>query len=259
MCEIFGVLAREKIYLNDYLKEFYRHCVEHPHGWGLARMDGTESVIEKEPVSANKSQYLKQRLSMPIREKTAFAHIRYATIGNVDYKNCHPFSLKDDTGRRWTLNHNGTIFDYPPIAKYVATQTGDTDSERILMHIVDQINRGIAEGSRKWTKEERFQFLDDLVCGLSKGNKLNFLLYDSEVMYVHTNYQSSLFYRESRDGTIFSTQPLGRDKESWKPVPFTTLLAFEDGRMTRVGTNHGNEYIVNEEDMKYIYQIFANL
>ena len=31
MCEIFGFSSSKEEELNDYLKEFYSHCEEHPH------------------------------------------------------------------------------------------------------------------------------------------------------------------------------------------------------------------------------------
>ena len=80
-----------------------------------------------------KGAYLKKSIEV----KNAFAHIRYATIGNVEFKNCHPYSDEDNTGRRWTLIHNGTIFEYKPLNAYVKEQSGDTDSERILIHIIN--------------------------------------------------------------------------------------------------------------------------
>ena len=89
--------------MNDYLREFYSHSNKHPHGWGVACLEKQEAMIEKEPLQAAKSHYLKERLSVPIYAKTAVAHIRYATIGNVMYQNCHPYTRKDDCGRRWTL------------------------------------------------------------------------------------------------------------------------------------------------------------
>ena len=90
-----------------------------------------------------------------------------------------------------------------------------------------------------------------------ENNKLNFLLFDGDIMYVHTNCQGTLHYHEFEDGIIFSTQPLGGGR--WEKVPFTTLLAYHKGKLVCTGTNHGHEHIYNEEDMKYIYQIFANL
>lgn len=104
-------------------------------------MEEKEVQIEKEPVQATKSNYLKERLSVPIQVKNAFAHIRYATIGNVEYKNCHPYTKKDRNGRSWTLVHNGTIFHYQPLDRYVRLQNGDTDSERILLYLVDLVNQ----------------------------------------------------------------------------------------------------------------------
>lgn len=271
MCELFGVSSQNEIYLNDYLKEFYGHCIHHPHGWGLAVLDGNEAVIEKEPVQATKSNYLKERLSLPVYAKTAFAHIRYATIGNVEYQNCHPHTLKDNNGRRWTLIHNGTIFDYAPLNKYVELQTGDTDSERILMYLVEKINEKERQEQRRLLPEERFALLDAIVSEMSKGNKLNLLLYDGELMYVHTNYADSLHFLERDGGVIFSTQSLNchtcekrADRSflggtGWQKVPFTTLLAYQEGKRVFEGTDHGNEYIDSEENLKFLYQIFSNL
>lgn len=257
VCELFGVSSKDSDCISGYIKKFYSHSNEHPDGWGLAILDGNEAMIEKEPVQASKSQYLKERLSQPICAKNVFAHIRYATIGNVEYRNCHPYTRKDNNGRRWTLIHNGTIFEYNPLNKFIKIQEGDTDSERILLYLVEQINLNEKALGRTMDAEERFQLLDSIVTELSEGNKLNFLLYDAENIYVHTNYKNSLYYLEQEERVIFSTRPLS--EEEWKPVPFTTLLAYHEGRRICIGTNHGNEYFENEENMKMLYQIFSSL
>ncbi|MDO4286856.1 MAG: class II glutamine amidotransferase [Eubacteriales bacterium] len=257
MCELFGFSARNQQDISSYLKEFYTHSKMHPHGWGLVTLDGNEAMIEKEPMQASKSNYLKERLTVPVSGKTVFAHIRYATIGNVEYQNCHPYSKKDKYGRRWTLVHNGTIFEYPILDKYVKTQWGDTDSERILLYIVDRINEMERDFRRELTAEERFQLLDSIVVHMSKGNKLNLLIFDGEQVYVHTNYANSLHYLEQNDWTMFSTEPL--TQEAWHPVPFTQLLAFQQGKLVYQGTQHGNTYVDSEENLKYLYQAFSDL
>jgi glutamine amidotransferase len=157
MCELFGISSKEPFRINEYLKEFFSHSSAHPHGWGMSCMDKNQVSIEKEPVQASKSNYLKERLSAPIEVKTAFAHIRYATIGNVEYKNCHPYTWRDKSGRQWTLIHNGTIFDYSALNAYMNIQKGDTDSERILLHIVDLVDQAERQQHRKLDKKERFQ------------------------------------------------------------------------------------------------------
>jgi glutamine amidotransferase len=257
MCEIFGISSKERVLLNEYLKEFFRHSNAHPHGWGLACMDRNAVSVEKEPIQATKSHYLKARLSSPIRVRTGFAHIRYATIGNVEYENCHPYTKKDRSGRQWTMVHNGTIFDFAPLSKYVKTQAGDTDSERILLYLVDQVNQAERKKNEPLTKEERFQLLDSIVIEMAKGNKLNLLIFDGEIFYVHTNYTGSLHKLEKEDQVIFSTQPLTR--EEWQPETMTTLLAYEDGQRILEGTNHKNEYIDSEENMQFLYRIFSDL
>ena len=260
MCELFGFSSAIEWTINDYLKEFYNHSDMHPHGWGLVTLEGNEAFIEKEPVQATKSTYLKERLKAPICERQVFAHIRYATIGNVDYRNCHPYTRKDMKGRRWTMIHNGTIFDYSPLDKYFKLQNGDSDSERILMYIVDKVNDATRENGKELKAQNRFQLVEEIVSDMAKGNKLNLLLYDGEYTYVHTNYLNSLYYLD-KDGqgnsTLFSTQPLS--KEEWKPLPLTTLLVYQEGKRIYTGTDHGNEYFDNEENMKFIYQTFSSL
>lgn len=80
MCELFGVCAKKSGRMNEYLKAFYSHSNKHPHGWGLALLEGNEVSIEKEPAQASKSCYLKERLTSTIDSRVILAHIRYATI-----------------------------------------------------------------------------------------------------------------------------------------------------------------------------------
>src|SRR5574344_1412509 len=127
MCELLGISSTEKIIANDLLKEFYSHSNFHPNGWGLAVFHGDVASIEKQPIRAADSVYLKQRLHHKIEARTIIAHIRLATMGSVDYENCHPFVRQDSSGRRWTLAHNGTIFHGDLLDKYFYTQEGRTD------------------------------------------------------------------------------------------------------------------------------------
>lgn len=253
MCELFGICSKSNYIVNDYLKEFYSHSDKHPHGWGLACLEGNEASIEKEPVQASRSAYLKSRLSAPLCVKTALAHIRCASIGNIIYHNCHPYTRKDDSGRRWTLIHNGTIFDDSQISIYSTIFPTSTDSERVLQYLVDLVNEKEYNMGRAMTAEERFWLLDASVCKLSKNNKLNLIIYDGEQMYVHTNYADTLHYLKKRDGYIFSTKALSQ--EEWQPVPFMTLLGYQEGRLVFEGTNHGNEYFETEENLQMLYQI----
>lgn len=253
MCELFGVCANKPQYINDYLKKFYCHSQSHPHGWGLACINGDDVNIEKEPIQALKSHYLKHRLSLPIQSPIVLAHIRYATIGNVEYVNCHPYSMRDRFGIRWTLIHNGTIFQYPILDKYVQKQKGSTDSERILLYIIDQFNKQ----DHLLNTEERCALLDYLITDMSKGNKLNLVLTDGDNMYVHTNYADSLYSLYDDKSVIFSTKPLTHD--DWTPVAMMTLLVYRDGKLLYTGTKHDYQYYDDQDNTRYLYQIFSDL
>ena len=257
MCELFGVSSSDKIRVNECLKEFFSHSVRHPNGWGIAVFYENSVSLEKEPVQASTSLYLKERLRHKIEVKNMIAHIRLATRGSMEYENSHPFVKRDNYGRTWTLAHNGTIFDYPLLNPFIYKQEGGTDSERILCYIVAQINKKQTETGRMLNAEERFCLLDSLICDMADRNKINLLIYDGEFLYAHTNYADSLYVRQTKGAALFATVPL--DYADWEPLPFTVLCAYKDGKKVREGTKHGKEYKDNEADMKFLFTDYASL
>ncbi|MBQ9066800.1 MAG: class II glutamine amidotransferase [Clostridia bacterium] len=258
MCELLGVNSARDVRMNDYLAEFYTHCDKNHHGWGLALFRESGVSIEKEPVCASRSRYLRERLNADIEGKKMFAHIRLATMGAMVYDNAHPFVRTDQSGRTWTLVHNGTLFHFPAADHFFYEQRGETDSERILLYLVDQMNEEIDRAGRPLTAEERFQVLDKIVCLMAEGNKLNLMIDDGELMYFHTNYEGTLHVSEHDGTAVFSTYPL-KNGTDWKPVPFTQLFAYRDGKMCYKGTVHGNEYKDNAEDTKFLFVNYAEL
>lgn len=257
MCELFGISSAIEVPVNDLLREFFSHCEDHPNGWGLATFEHGCVSIEKEPIKASRSVYLKERLHRKMETSTLLAHIRFATVGSMEYNNSHPFVRRDSQGRRWVLIHNGTIFDYPPLSPYQYRQEGATDSERILLYLVDQVDQRQAQLGRPLEAGERFALLEALIAPMAVGNKLNLILYDGELMYVHTNYAGSLHVCQGGGVATFSTVPL--KSGCWEPLPFTTLCAYQSGRRVFQGQPHGNEYIEKAEDLKYLFAASANL
>ena len=258
MCELLGFSSRRKRRRNDLLREFYSHAEAHPHGWGLARFpDGGAPLVEKEPVCAAHSAFLADLLADPLEERALIAHIRLATVGHVEYENCHPFTAADNRGRTWTLAHNGTIFNGAHLNDYMGIQYGDTDSERVLLHLIDRIDREQIRLGRPLDEEERFGTLAAVIAELSKGNKLNLLIYDGEVLYAHCNFRGTLHVRREADAVTFSTRPLS--DEGWEEAPFTSLVAAKDGEIIRTSPPHGNEYIYNPNDYRMVYMDFARL
>lgn len=254
MCELFGVSADRKIRLNGYLDVFFKHSVEHHNGWGLALLDDGMVSLEKEPVRAIDSTYLKNRLTGKIESSRCMAHIRKATVGDVSFANTHPFVLSDYMGKKWVFVHNGTIFESEVLNPYLYVQEGTTDSERILHYIVEQINKNNLSGNYG---EYGFEFINEIVYELTPGNKLNFLLYDGEFMYVHKNEPGTMFRHIEPGTAVFSTHPL--DDSEWEEVPQNRLMVYRNGELIYDGEPHNNTYIHDEGKMRLQYLDHAAL
>ncbi|MGM9813192.1 MAG: class II glutamine amidotransferase [Muribaculaceae bacterium] len=258
MCELLGLSSRNKITVNNYLREFFSHSDRHCHGWGLALFYGDAVSLEKEATCANRSLYLRQRIAHPILIDNMVAHIRLASVGRMVYENCHPFVKHDSSERSWTLAHNGTIFSSAQLDAFKTVQEGQTDSERILYYFIDEINKQQHKLGWQLTPEERFRLFDRLITELSVGNKLNLLMWDGEYMYVHSNYRDSLHVlRKDVDTVWFSTQPIGDG--DWQPVPFLQLLVYRCGRLVYQGCGGSQEYFDPEENYEYKNFDYANL
>ena len=258
MCEIFCFNSNMPKKLNSCLECFYNHSENHPHGWGLANMQSDEFVIDKEPVKATCSQYLKDILSNPVVGKNVFAHIRLATVGEIISPNCHPFIEMDGNNRSWMLIHNGTIFDYPILEKYKDKENGDTDSERILLYIIDKINEFEQAKGAPSTIKERFNLLTEIVNDLSRSNKLNLMIYDGEVTYIHSNMKESLYYLKNENEFLVATTPLDNN-ENWLQVELNKLFVLDDGNILYESSEHDNEFILTEEHERIMEEFLKSI
>jgi glutamine amidotransferase len=214
-------------------------------------MQSNEFVIDKEPIKATCSPHLKEILSNPLVSKNVFAHIRLATMGEIISPNCHPFTELDDNNRSWMLIHNGTIFNYPPLDKYREIETGSTDSERILLYIIDNVNRFEKAKGAPSTIKERFNLLAKLIEDLSKGNKVNLMVYDGDLTYIHSNMRDSLYYLKNDEGFLVASTPI-TDDPNWKPAELNKLFGIIDGNIIFESEEHENEFILTREHEEFI-------
>ena len=156
------------------------------------------------------------------------------------------------------LIHNGTIFDYPELDKYREREQGDTDSERILLLIIDKINEFEENKGAPSTIKERFNLLTAIVSDLSKNNKLNLMIYDGDLTYIHSNMDDSLHYLIDDDGILISSTPV-TDDEGWKRVEINKLFGLIDGKIVFESKEHENEFIQTEVHEKYLEDILKSL
>ena len=254
MCELFALDAKNPTPVNAYLKEFYAHSVNHPHGWGIAWREGDpfdeDSVtLVREGRRAIDSDLLHGILGRPIAQRQLLGHIRYATGTDTAERNCHPFLETDVTGRQWTLVHNGIIFNEGMTYPYAGLTEGDTDSERMAAFLTDVLDQAFLRGARP-DFDSRFAVLTGAITQISNRNRVNVILQDGEYTYVHTNTSKpTLFFRSYEDGeggdvTVVSTTRLGGEDEAeqWKPVPGNRLIAYREGRLVRASAPHGYKF-----------------
>jgi glutamine amidotransferase len=156
------------------------------------------------------------------------------------------------------LIHNGTIFDYPELDKYKDKENGDTDSERILLYIIDKVNEFERNKGGLSTIKERFNLLNDLIVDLSRNNKVNLMIYDGDLTYIHSNMRDSLYYLKNDEGFLVASTPL-TDEEGWKPVELNKLFGLIDGNIIFESGEHQNEFILTEEHEKAIEEFLNSI
>lgn len=262
MCELLAYSAREPQQVNSILDAFYKRSPYHPHGWGLGLFDENVSIIQKEPIRAIDSRFLKRQLKRPLKYKSVLGHIRLATVGYKTKENSHPFNGIDITGREWVLIHNGTLFDDSRVSAYESVQKGDTDSERILLFLIDRMNKAIKDKGSDLEPQERFEIVNQLVLDLAEENKLNLMIYDGEQFYIHANSVEQMFYTTVHGGTLISTTPLeikGHDNLIWTPIPTKQTHCYKNGELLYSAEPHEYQYILDPEVEKLLYLKYAAL
>lgn len=196
-------------------------------------------IILKEPVCASESSFLGDMIDSFPPQKNCLAHIRFATVGSINENNCHPFTGTDISGREWTLIHNGTIFNGRHKHRYSAAQQGDTDSERLFLSLLDNLNENIARAVPN--ERERFEIVNNFIVENAPRNKLNLMIYDGELLYVHKNLKNTLCFKRLEDGIIFATKPL--DNGVWIPFPMAQVIAYKNGHEVHRGDRHKGAFV----------------
>lgn len=130
LCQLLGMSCAEP---TDFSFSFQGFCKRggetdiHSDGWGLAfyQNKGLRQFHDDQP--ASESPLADFVVNYPIRTRNMISHIRYATHGEVDLSNVHPF-VREFAGFHWAFAHNGHI---PMFIDQDATN-GDTTVLRTL-------------------------------------------------------------------------------------------------------------------------------
>ena len=240
MCEIFGLSSAAPVETTGWQRAVFAHGDEHPDGWGLAWRDGEEEpFLRKGPERSLDSAELASILSEPISHTHLLAHIRQASQGGLKPENCHPFAEHDVFGRTWVMAHNGAVMNDDLLPGYDIRSEGETDSEWVVLFLLDVLEEASERAGHPLGFEERFDALASAIAMLSAGNMLNLVIDDGTYLYAHTNTVSCSLRWLRLDGTVVvSTEAL--DDGDWQPMPVCRLVAFRDGEMVGMGPRHVN-------------------
>ena len=105
------IVAKPKGKKNALTKErFVRAATRNPHGIGIAYNDGSGLKVEKFIDVKDKLDDIYKIIE---NADAYLIHFRYATHGNKDLENVHPFKVTDNL----YVAHNGVLSKYPEINK----------------------------------------------------------------------------------------------------------------------------------------------
>lgn len=228
MCEVYGFCGLVPTKLNKYTDEFWLHSRIHQDGFGFYLADKNDLYVNPHTAMA----YIQKLNKKDFTSKLALCHIRFKTHGPATAENCHPFIKYDSRGIQWALIHNGYIDDNPAVAALGTLQSGETDSERILLSIIETVN---SYYEHSWVEDQdEFLFylynqIEITLTELSSLGKINLIFTDSFTnnMYVYMNHPRTLFFLKTDTGVHVSTTRLS--DEDWVAVEPYKLHIFNNG------------------------------
>jgi predicted glutamine amidotransferase len=179
MCRLFGMSGGERrvratFWLLEAPDSLARQSRREPDGTGVGWFDEDgRPRTAKQPIAAYEDQAF-AREARELESTTFVAHVRYATTGEVEVRNTHPFEQR---GRLFA--HNGVIQGLERLEQELGEDLslvrGDTDSERLFALITreterrgDDVGAGIAAAAR-WVAEQLPLYAINLVLGTADG------------------------------------------------------------------------------------------
>jgi glutamine amidotransferase len=182
MCELMGLSFARPIPADFAMREFALRGRENADGWGLAWYPDRSLALVKEPVAWHASTYTGflesyHRLLSPVY----VAHVRERSVGGPPtHADTQPFA-REWGGRDYCFAHNGTIkaFRDLPLGRY--RPVGDTDSEHLFCHLLDDADRQSVD----LAAEPGWRWLHGRLASLNRLGSLNCLLTDGVRLFAY--------------------------------------------------------------------------
>jgi predicted glutamine amidotransferase len=197
MCRLYGFRssAHESVHapLVAERNSLRRQSIEHPDGWGIAAyIRGPLPEVAHGLGPAHLDPEF-ERVSGLLQARAVMAHIRLASVGEIDPKNAHPFVYG-----RWTFCHNGTLTGYETARlklereiapKFRKLLRGTTDSERCFGMFLTRLFSQAKEGTVApvevvaWALADTMHTVAQVTDAAAQApSAMNFLVSDGELM-----------------------------------------------------------------------------
>lgn len=207
MCRLYGFRssAHESVHapLVAERNSLRRQSIEHPDGWGIAAYIRGPLPEVAHGLGAAHLDPEFERVSGLLQARAVMAHVRLASVGEIDAKNAHPF-----VHGRWTFCHNGTLHAYgiarPALEREIAPKfrkrlRGTTDSERCFGMFLTRLYSKVKDGAVAPVEVVAWALADTMNTVAQLSDKrgqtpsaMNFLVTDGELM-VATRRGRTLF------------------------------------------------------------------
>lgn len=259
MCQLLGMSCKKPASIGFSFEGFRARggkTDEHRDGWGIAfsNANGFDIYRDEQPAAGS---YLADHISKAeIKAKTTIAHIRKATIGEVNITNCHPFERKL-WDKSWLFCHNGDLKDFAPILDANFFPEGNTDSELAFCKLLQDLYRNFPDGEP--ATQELFDWLHSMSLRIAEHGTFNIILSNGEWLYtfcsthlayverkfpfnhvemIDTEISVDLSIHNDQDDhmVIIATKPLTRN-EVWNVYTPGQARLFSNGNLIYEKTN----------------------
>ena len=266
MCELLGMSSNHEASINlslTVLAERGENPNRHGDGWGVAFYEGKDVRLIKDSGEAKDSPWVKFIKQQEIHSQYVIAHIRKSTIGEVSYKNTHPF-VRELCGSMHTFAHNGTLEGIQVNPSYKTRRfrpVGSTDSEHAFCTLMERMAAVWENYNTIPPLEKRFEIVSQFAEDLRKLGTANFLYSDGDALFAHGNQRhdpiknvvewpglqylqlvsekdETGFRKSSQSGisvkhgddviTLFTSVPLNLIYQ-WTPLKEGEVIAVQDG------------------------------
>ncbi|MBA2723355.1 MAG: class II glutamine amidotransferase [Methylibium sp.] len=183
MCQLLGMNGNTPTDIVFSFTGFATRAAEHKDGFGIAFFEGPGVRCFVDHTSANTSPVAAMVKRYPIRSRQVIAHIRKATQGRVALENTHPF-VRELWGRYWVFAHNGDLKDFHPKLHAAFHPVGDTDSERALCWLLQELAKNHASLP---SVQHLTETLRELAAPLAAHGSFNFLLSNGDALWAHAS------------------------------------------------------------------------